>query len=314
MWQNCTSRCWPSFWCYGLCWALLVSASVPAPTRPPAVPDQRIQLYVYQQKSLNGPQIRPFKVSVDEVMIQKAPSVVEVQVDLFGAFSQRGEVTWNLLTASSQSQPRPCPDLYHYLGTAHGDPVAIRNGGLSIDGRSATSAVMRNFEGQRMAQAAVNTLGLQGHSPGPASRGAMVPLGEINLCWTRNWPLAFDGEYASASLPTVNVGAVGTSAGPFEVTRSLYFDNPLQFAQPVTAQYSLQAGSLPTATDPLGWHWSADGGGPIQVTALNIPQSQHESYLGFLSGVLFGIAGGAFVTFLQEMLEPARRLRKAGKA
>jgi hypothetical protein len=283
----------------------------PGTDKPPAVPDPRIQLYVYQQKSLNGPEIEPSRVSLDEVMIQKAPSEVEVQVDLFGAFSQRGEVTWNLLTGVSQSQPRPCPDLYHYLGTTHGNPVVIRNGRLSIDGHLATPGIMRNFEGQRITQTAANTLGLQGHSPGPVSSGTLTPLGEINLCWTNNRPVAFDGEYASASLPTVNVGAIGNSAVPFDVTRSLYFDNPTQFAQPVTAQYSLQAGSLPTSTDPLGWHWSPDRGGPIQLTALNISQSQHESYLGFLSGVLFGLAGGAFITFLQETLEPVRRRRKA---
>ena len=161
-----------------------------------------------------------------------------------------------------------------------------------------------------MTKTAADALGLQGYSPGPVPADALAPLGEINLCWTRDWPLAFDGEYASASLPTVSVGATGNSAVTFAVTRSLYFDNPTQFAQPVTAQYSLQAGSLPTSTDPLGWHWSADQGGPIQVTALNIPQSQHEAYLGFLSGVLFGIAGGALIAFFQEALEPVRPLRK----
>jgi len=283
----------------------------PGTDKPPTVPHPRLQLYVYQQKSPNGPPVRPAKVSVDEFVIQKTPSVVEVQVDLFGAFSHRGEVTWNLATAISQSQPRPCPDLYHYLGTAHSNPVVITNARLSIDGYPATSPVMRNFEGQRVTQTAADTLGLQGHPPGPVPSGTLAGLGEINLCWTRDWPIAFDGEYASASLPTVNVGAVGRFAVPFDVTRSLYFDNPIQLAQPVTAQYSLQAGSLPTSTDPLGWHWSPDHGEPIQITALNIPQSQHESYLGFLSGVLFGIAGGAFVTFLQETLEPLRRHRKA---
>ena len=188
--------------------------------------------------------------------------------------------------------------------------MAIENARLAIGGYPATPTVMGNFEGHRVTKTAADTLELQGHSPGTVPAGTLAPLGEINLCWNRNLPLAFNGEYASASLPTVNVGATGNSAVSFDVTRSLYFDNPAQFAQPVTAQYSLQAGSLPTSTDPLGWHWSADRGGPIQLTALNIPQSQHESYLGFLSGVLFGIAGGAFVSFLQEALEPVRRRRK----
>jgi hypothetical protein len=54
--------------------------------------------------------------------------------------------------------------------------------------------------------------------------------------------------------------------------------------------------------------------GLIQVTALNIPRSQHEAYLGFISGVLFGIAGGALVLLLQEMLEPLWPRTRQGAA
>ena len=86
----------------------------------------------------------------------------------------------------------------------------------------------------------------------------------------------------------------------------------LRNLQPVTAQYSLQAGTLPTSTDPDGWHWAAgQGNGSVQLTATNIQVSQHEAYLGFLSGVLFGVVGGAVVLILQELLEPIRIRRRA---
>ena len=99
----------------------------------------------------------------------------------------------------------------------------------------------------------------------------------------------------------------------FHLTRSLCFENPIEDAVPLTAECSLQAGSLPTSSDPMGWHWAESYDGPIQLTAINISESQHETYLGFLSGVIFGVAGGAFVSLLQEALSPIRR-RKHGRA
>jgi hypothetical protein len=71
------------------------------------------------------------------------------------------------------------------------------------------------------------------------------------------------------------------------------------------------------STDPFGWHWSGNPNGQIQVTALSIPQSQHETYLGFVSGVMFGVAGGALVALLQETLIPLWRSkaeRRAGES
>jgi hypothetical protein len=284
----------------------------PGTDRPPPVPNDRIQLNVYEQASQNGPKIAPSKLNVDEILMRQAPGVVELQIDLFGSFAQNGQVTWRLLTGISQSQPRACPDLTHYLG-ANGNPLTFTNGGVSIDGRFATSAVMSNFEGRPSSRTAANVLGLEGHPPA-VTPAKMQGLGEVNLCWTHGAPLAFSGEYASASIPTVSVGTLTTSAVRYEVTRSLYFVNKTQSAQPVTAQYSLQAGTLPSSTDPIGWHWSADNGAPIQLVALNIPESQHETYLGFLSGVLFGVAGGALVTLFQEVLDPLRGRRKTRRS
>ena len=102
-------------------------------------------------------------------------------------------------------------------------------------------------------------------------------------------------------------GSGGQFKLPGDVTRSLYFENPIQHRQPITAEYSLQAGTLPTSTDPFGWHWSASQGDLVQATAMNIPVSQHEAYLGFVSGVLFGVVGGAVVLVLQELAPACTR-------
>lgn len=284
----------------------------PGTDEPPSVPSSRVQLYVFQRSS-SGQSVWPAEISVDETLLQKTPSVVELQLDLFGSFLASGEVYWHLLTGTSGSQPYACPDPYHYLGKTYGNPLVLQNGGLTIMGHDATSAVITNLVGHQVATAS-DILGLEGQSAGNVLPNTIEPLGLINLCWNRNAPLAFDGEYASASIPTVSPHFAGGPDFPFHLAASLYFENPSQDVRPIAAEYSLQAGSLPTSTDQLGWHWSDDPAGQIQLTALSIPQSQHETYLGFVSGVMFGIAGGAFVALLQELLTPLRRNRSRRQA
>jgi hypothetical protein len=281
----------------------------PGTDGPPAVSDPQLTLYVFQQKSATATPIDPAQVSADETVIQENSSTVLVQLDLFASFAKAGQVQWHLDTRDSQSQPYSCPDPYNYLGTAYPDPVSIQNGQLTIGNRTATPAVIANFVGQRDTLTAPDVLGLDGQSPGPA--GALTPIAEVDLCWTRDLPMAVDGEFTSAALPIVKAVPVGNSSFRVDVTRSLYFENPLQARQPITAEYALQAGTLPTSTDPFGWHWSGSEGALVEVTAENIPVSQHEAYLGFVSGVLFGVVGGAVVLVLQEMLEPIRLRRRS---
>jgi len=282
----------------------------PGTDTPPAVSVPGIQLYVFQRQSSTGHQIPPTAVTADETLIQKNRSTVELQLDLFGSFAAAGEAYWDLLTAASNSPPHSCPDPYQYLGAATSTPLIIRSGILTLMGQDATRAVLSSLVGRRTPQVASDSLGLTGQSAAAVAPNISEPLGIISMCWDRDEPLAFDGEYASAAIPSVSVYGV---QGSFHLTRSLYFENPIEDAVPLTAEYSLQAGSLPTSSDPMGWHWAGSYDGPIQLTAINISESQHETYLGFLSGVIFGVAGGAFVSLLQEALSPIRR-RKHGRA
>lgn len=284
----------------------------PGTDRPPAVSNSRITLYVFQNGSAAIPYIDPTRLSVDEIMTQENSSTVLIQLDLFAAFAAPRVAQWRLGIPVSQSQPYPCPDPYNYLGTAHPNPVTIQNARLTVGGQAATPAVIANFVGHRSGQTASNVLGLSGESPGVTRAGALTPVGEVDLCWKSNLPMAFDGEFASAALPAVATVSSDTGSGlPADLTRTLYFENINENRQPITAEYSLQAGALPTSTDPYGWHWSgSQGGGSVQVTAVDIPVSQHEAYLGFVSGVLFGVAGAAVVAILQEILEPIRLRRR----
>jgi hypothetical protein len=285
----------------------------PGTDEPPAVSNARITLYVFQQGSAAEPFINPTQVSVDEIMMQGNSSTVLLQLDLFAAFAASGAAQWQLGTTRSSSQPYPCPDPYNYLGTAHPDPITIQNAQLAIGGHVATGAEIASFVGHTSTRTASDVLGLYGQSPGAVAADNLAPIAEVDLCWKSDRPMAFDGEFASASMPAITV--VSQSSGsslPLGLTRTLYFENIHENPQPITAEYSLQAGTLPTSTDPYGWHWSGmQGGSPVQVTAVDIPVSQHEAYLGFVSGVLFGVVGGAVVLILQELLEPIRPRRRA---
>ena len=176
-----------------------------------------------------------------------------------------------------------------------------------------TPAEIANFVGHTSTRTASNVLALYGESPGMVRADSMAPIAEVDLCWKSDRPMAFDGEFASASLPAIAVVSLANDTNlPLDLTRTLYFENIHENPQPITAEYSLQAGALPTGTDPYGWHWSGTQvEGPVQVTAVDIPVSQHEAYLGFVSGVLFGVVGGAVVLILQEVLEPIRLRRRA---
>jgi hypothetical protein len=285
----------------------------PGTDKPPVVPNTDLTLDVYRQSALGTPSADPTRLMVEETMEQRDPSTVLVQFDVFAAFAAAGPVTWDLLGPRSSSQPYPCPDPYDYLGTAEPDPVNSRDGQLTIGGQAATQAELSDFTGHTSQKNASNVVGLYGMAPGVIQTDRLAPIAEVDLCWTSSRPMAFDGEFASASLPGIKALSIGTDSDlPLDLTRNLYFDNYQENTQPVTAQYSLQAGTLPTSADPVGWHWAAgQGNGSVQLTATDIQVSQHEAYLGFVSGVLFGVVGGALVLILQELLEPIRIRRRA---
>jgi hypothetical protein len=268
----------------------------PGTDAPPPVLNSSVQIYVDGTTT----------VSVDETLYQRDARTVVVELDVFGRIGATGRATWRLGTDRTGSQPGSCPDLYRYAGQTHPNPFVIQDGGLTLGGMPVTDSALSGFTGRPETRAAGNIFELMGVSPGRPLPDELAPIAKVGLCWTSDRPLAFDGEYASATLPAVHVNSSGTAQPRFEVTRNLYFSDPLRQDTPLTAQYSLQAGALPTATDPFGWHWTADGGEAIQLTAISLRESQHEAYLGFVSGVLLGVAGNALVSLMQAAAEPFR--------
>jgi hypothetical protein len=65
-----------------------------------------------------------------------------------------------------------------------------------------------------------------------------------------------------------------------------------------------------------GWQWAprlslAPGALPVPLTfsAVDSSETQHDTYDAFLSGIVFGIAGGALVSLVQELVAPFRSRR-----
>ena len=56
-----------------------------------------------------------------------------------------------------------------------------------------------------------------------------------------------------------------------------------------------------------GWQWSSAARPAVpDVSAVNTGETQHDSYDAFLSGIVFGVAGGALVALILELVAPFR--------
>jgi hypothetical protein len=129
----------------------------------------------------------------------------------------------------------------------------------------------------------------------------------IQLCWTSNGPAALNGAYLSSRIPPLYVDIPGDTA---EVTRQLH---PGSFD---TADYAIQSLRQPTSASPNAWQWAAPAKfefpQPIAFAAVNSSETQHDSYDAFLSGILFGVAGGALVSLIAELVAPFRSRQERG--
>jgi hypothetical protein len=75
-----------------------------------------------------------------------------------------------------------------------------------------------------------------------------------------------------------------------------------------TADYSIQSPVTPQKTNPTSWAWAqAASAQSIHLSAIDVTTSQYENHQAFLSGIALGIAGGALITILQELVAPFSR-------
>ena len=117
--------------------------------------------------------------------------------------------------------------------------------------------------------------------------------------------MSLNGAYLSAVFPPVLPYDVGRTSD-YVISRTL------NLGSLTAADYAVQSSDQPTSALPGGWQWSGrpPASEALQFSAVNSTQTQHDSYQSFLSGILFGIAGGAFVSLVLELLDPFRSRRR----
>ena len=126
----------------------------------------------------------------------------------------------------------------------------------------------------------------------------------IRLCWQSNGPVARNGAYLNAQFPVLYVDAAGD---PQAVPRYLDLGSP--DVPDYASESSLQS---PTSATQGGWQWAPRVSlvdrisVPLSFSAVNTSETQHDTYETFLSGIVFGLAGGALIALVQEFVAPFR--------
>ena len=135
------------------------------------------------------------------------------------------------------------------------------------------------------------------------SRG---PL-SVWLCWSSDGPVNLNGPYLSAQFPEVDANDHNQHVA-VPMTRELYADGGN------TADYTIQSPAPPTTSSTDSWLWSAQTSAAtalLRVSAVNSGGTQQQAFRGFLSGIAFGLAGGALIAILLELIGPLSRARDA---
>lgn len=126
----------------------------------------------------------------------------------------------------------------------------------------------------------------------------------VRLCWPSDGPVAVHGAYLSARFPPTEVYETTRDAQGF--ARQL----TLGSSDATTADFSVQSLQQPTSLTDSEWIWAPRTSKVLMqalaFTAVNTSETQHDSYDAFISGIFFGVAGGALVSLVAELVAPFR--------
>jgi hypothetical protein len=137
----------------------------------------------------------------------------------------------------------------------------------------------------------------------------------LQVRWASDAPVRLDGAYVSAQLPGVSV------SWPNAAPASLPMAMTLSPAAGDVGRFSVQATIGPTFT-ARSWTWQVDAASsngpldsqssttfePVAMSAVNVSATQQESVRTFFVGVLLGIAGGAVLGVILELVKIRRRV------
>jgi hypothetical protein len=129
----------------------------------------------------------------------------------------------------------------------------------------------------------------------------------VSLCWSSQGPVSLNGSYLNAQFPQLDVNSHDRFLA-VPMTNELYPNDG------DTADFVIQSPATPTSTSADSWRWTASSASAdslLRLSAVNTSTSQHQTFQGFLSGVAFGLAGGALIAILLELVGPISRARDA---
>jgi len=137
------------------------------------------------------------------------------------------------------------------------------------------------------------------------------PFFGVNLCWHDNSPLAVSGAYVSADLP-----AIESTVSTGTATRGL------ELAGTSLSGYTLAGGLAQTKVTPRSWIWTSNLSGsfespasasiPVIGSSISGMQDDNNHYL--VAGIMFGVAGGAFVSIFPAVFDAIDRRKAAAAA
>lgn len=123
----------------------------------------------------------------------------------------------------------------------------------------------------------------------------------VQFCWTSRSPMFVNGAYLTARFPPL-YASVGVEVA---VTTEL------NLGTGNTLDYAVQSLTAPSSVTYGGWQWTRrPPGTALAFAAVNTSETQHDTFQAFLSGIFFGVAGGALVALIQELVAPFRSRRE----
>jgi hypothetical protein len=145
---------------------------------------------------------------------------------------------------------------------------------------------------------------LEGGTPPKVTEVTGSGIVYLKLCWPSGGPISLNGSYLSAQFPPEAKG----DFRPMKMTRVLYPNAG------DTANYVIQSPTQPNGIQADSWQWTGAIAPytPLHLSAIDVSGNQHDSYRAFLSGIVFGIAGGALISLIAELVGPLSR-RREGK-
>jgi hypothetical protein len=230
-----------------------------------------------------------------------------------------------VITLTSPSAVNGFSEVLHRTDD-NGAVLDIAAGQLSLSGPS-WSVGIYDLEGARLCTPSVLPVGVEPdlsvlgppervppqHLSKPDSHGYNLVRSSgpmfVQFCWSSNGPAQLNGPYLNAQFPSVDARSNSRSGFIAVRTTAVLYPNAGN-----TADYVVQSPTTPTASTADSWRWTStttSAASTPRLSAVSTSASQHQTFRAFLSGIALGLAGGALIAILLELVGPISRARDA---